>query len=147
MSAVQKNKNVGSVVLKVLWNILQKPPVFNKTTCCRSLWMAWHVCLFFHKGNENARAEAARPKPLQPRSCRHSWEAQVGNERRRQRPRRQVSWQLCLKCSPVWCACVLYRLQVWPGYATCIKHTDGGLYFCVDVSHKVLRNDSVLEVM
>lgn len=40
-----------------------------------------------------------------------------------------------------------YRLQVWPGYATCIKHTDGGLYFCVDVSHKVLRNDSVLDVM
>ncbi|XP_049618572.1 piwi-like protein 2 isoform X1 [Syngnathus scovelli] len=40
-----------------------------------------------------------------------------------------------------------HRLQVWPGYSTCIKHTDGGLYLCVDVSHKVLRNDSVLEVM
>ncbi|XP_067459656.1 piwi-like protein 2 [Thunnus thynnus] len=39
------------------------------------------------------------------------------------------------------------RLQVWPGYATCIKRTDGGLYLCVDVSHKVLRNDSVLDVM
>ncbi|KAM3610700.1 uncharacterized protein V6R79_007566 [Siganus canaliculatus] len=39
------------------------------------------------------------------------------------------------------------RLQVWPGYATCIKETDGGLYICVDVSHKVLRNDSVLDVM
>ncbi|KAE8291705.1 Piwi-like protein 2 [Larimichthys crocea] len=40
-----------------------------------------------------------------------------------------------------------YRLQVWPGYSTCIKQTDGGLYLCVDVSHKVLRNDSVLNVM
>ncbi|XP_061527024.1 piwi-like protein 2 [Phycodurus eques] len=40
-----------------------------------------------------------------------------------------------------------HRLQVWPGYSTCIKHTDGGLYLCVDVSHKVLRNDSVLDVM
>ncbi|XP_074527387.1 piwi-like protein 2 isoform X2 [Halichoeres trimaculatus] len=40
-----------------------------------------------------------------------------------------------------------HRLQVWPGYSTSIKHTDGGLYLNVDVSHKVLRNDSVLDVM
>ncbi|TWW60784.1 Piwi-like protein 2 [Takifugu flavidus] len=40
-----------------------------------------------------------------------------------------------------------HRLQVWPGYSTCIKHTDGGLYMCVDVSHKVLRNDSVMDIM
>ncbi|KAM3872188.1 piwi-like protein 2 [Diretmus argenteus] len=40
-----------------------------------------------------------------------------------------------------------HRLQVWPGYATCIKRTDGGLYLSVDVTHKVLRNDSVLDVM
>uniref|UniRef100_A0A4W6EWH7 Piwi-like protein 2 n=1 Tax=Lates calcarifer TaxID=8187 RepID=A0A4W6EWH7_LATCA len=40
-----------------------------------------------------------------------------------------------------------HRLQVWPGYSTCIKRTDGGLFLCVDVSHKVLRNDSVLDVM
>uniref|UniRef100_A0A671Q728 Piwi-like protein 2 n=1 Tax=Sinocyclocheilus anshuiensis TaxID=1608454 RepID=A0A671Q728_9TELE len=40
-----------------------------------------------------------------------------------------------------------HRLQVWPGYSTSIKHTDGGLYLIVDVSHKVLRNDSVLDVM
>ncbi|KAG7489427.1 piwi 2 [Solea senegalensis] len=38
-------------------------------------------------------------------------------------------------------------LQVWPGYSTAIKRTDGGLYLCVDVSHKVLRNDTVLNVM
>ncbi|XP_047674945.1 piwi-like protein 2 isoform X3 [Tachysurus fulvidraco] len=40
-----------------------------------------------------------------------------------------------------------HRLQVWPGYSTCIKHTDGGLYLVVDVSHKVLRSDSVLDIM
>ncbi|MCI4392876.1 hypothetical protein PGIGA_G00150980 [Pangasianodon gigas] len=40
-----------------------------------------------------------------------------------------------------------HRLQVWPGYSACIKHTDGGLYLAVDISHKVLRNDSVLDVM
>ncbi|KAM6931274.1 piwi-like protein 2 [Xenentodon cancila] len=40
-----------------------------------------------------------------------------------------------------------HRLQVWPGYSTSIKLTDGGLYLSVDVSQKVLRNDSVLDVM
>ncbi|XP_063051233.1 piwi-like protein 2 [Engraulis encrasicolus] len=47
------------------------------------------------------------------------------------------------------CAVVLgkHRLQVWPGYATSFKRTDGGLYLSVDVTHKVLRNDSVLDVM
>uniref|UniRef100_A0A3B5M9T0 Piwi-like protein 2 n=1 Tax=Xiphophorus couchianus TaxID=32473 RepID=A0A3B5M9T0_9TELE len=39
------------------------------------------------------------------------------------------------------------RLQVWPGYATAIKHTDGGLYLSVEVTHKVLQNDSVLDLM
>nr|AID66627.1 Piwil2 [Monopterus albus] len=40
-----------------------------------------------------------------------------------------------------------HRLQIWPGYSTGIQCTDGGLYLCVDVSHKVLRNDSVMDVM
>ncbi|MBN3310147.1 PIWL2 protein, partial [Amia calva] len=40
-----------------------------------------------------------------------------------------------------------HRLQVWPGFASCMKRTDGGLYLSVDVSHKVLRNDSVLDIM
>uniref|UniRef100_A0A3Q3AD10 Piwi-like protein 2 n=1 Tax=Kryptolebias marmoratus TaxID=37003 RepID=A0A3Q3AD10_KRYMA len=40
-----------------------------------------------------------------------------------------------------------HRLQVWPGYSTAIKHTDGGLCMSVDVTHKILRNDSVLDVM
>uniref|UniRef100_A0A672J391 Piwi-like RNA-mediated gene silencing 2 n=1 Tax=Salarias fasciatus TaxID=181472 RepID=A0A672J391_SALFA len=40
-----------------------------------------------------------------------------------------------------------HRLQVWPGYETCMKRTDGGIYLSVTVSHKVLRNDSVLDVM
>ncbi|XP_015196795.2 piwi-like protein 2 [Lepisosteus oculatus] len=40
-----------------------------------------------------------------------------------------------------------HRLQVWPGYSACFKRTDGGLYLSVDVTHKVLRNDSVLDIM
>ncbi|XP_043938048.1 piwi-like protein 2 [Protopterus annectens] len=40
-----------------------------------------------------------------------------------------------------------YRLQVWPGYAASIRRTDGGLFLLADVSHKVIRNDSVLDIM
>lgn len=40
-----------------------------------------------------------------------------------------------------------HRLQVWPGFATSIKRLDGGLHLAVEVIHKVLRNDSVLDIM
>ncbi|XP_032491291.1 piwi-like protein 2 isoform X1 [Phocoena sinus] len=40
-----------------------------------------------------------------------------------------------------------YRLQIWPGYAASIRRTDGGLFLLADVSHKVIRNDSVLDIM
>ncbi|XP_044863624.1 piwi-like protein 2 isoform X2 [Mauremys mutica] len=40
-----------------------------------------------------------------------------------------------------------YRLQIWPGYSASIRRTDGGLFLLADVSHKVIRNDSVLDIM
>ncbi|XP_072289719.1 piwi-like protein 2 [Eucyclogobius newberryi] len=40
-----------------------------------------------------------------------------------------------------------HRLQVWPGFSTSINRLDGGLLLNVEVIHKVLRNDSVLDVM
>ncbi|XP_049625397.1 piwi-like protein 2 [Suncus etruscus] len=40
-----------------------------------------------------------------------------------------------------------HRLQIWPGYAASIRRTDGGLFLLADVTHKVIRNDSVLDVM
>uniref|UniRef100_A0A8D0LAJ9 Piwi-like protein 2 n=1 Tax=Sphenodon punctatus TaxID=8508 RepID=A0A8D0LAJ9_SPHPU len=40
-----------------------------------------------------------------------------------------------------------YRLQIWPGYAASIRKTDGGLFLLADIAHKVIRNDSVLDVM
>ncbi|XP_010363667.2 piwi-like protein 2 isoform X2 [Rhinopithecus roxellana] len=40
-----------------------------------------------------------------------------------------------------------HRLQIWPGYAASIRRTDGGLFLLADVCHKVIRNDSVLDVM
>ncbi|XP_069773595.1 piwi-like protein 2 isoform X2 [Narcine bancroftii] len=40
-----------------------------------------------------------------------------------------------------------YRLQIWPGYSARIRRTDGGLMLMVDLSHKVIRNESVIDVM
>uniref|UniRef100_A0A8B9PFT5 Piwi-like protein 2 n=1 Tax=Apteryx owenii TaxID=8824 RepID=A0A8B9PFT5_APTOW len=40
-----------------------------------------------------------------------------------------------------------YRLQIWPGYSVSIRKRDGGLFLSVDVIHKVIRSDSVLNFM
>ncbi|KAM4749116.1 piwi-like protein 2 [Rhinophrynus dorsalis] len=40
-----------------------------------------------------------------------------------------------------------YRLQVWPGYVASIRRTDGGLFLLADITHKIIRNDSVLDIM
>ncbi|XP_062913289.1 piwi-like protein 2 isoform X1 [Mobula hypostoma] len=40
-----------------------------------------------------------------------------------------------------------YRLQIWPGYAASIRKTEAGLMLLVDLTHKVIRNDSVIDVL
>ncbi|XP_049686573.1 piwi-like protein 2 isoform X2 [Accipiter gentilis] len=40
-----------------------------------------------------------------------------------------------------------YRLQIWPGYCVSIRKKDGGLFLLIDAIHKVIRSDSVLNVM
>ncbi|KAM6235125.1 piwi-like protein 2 [Porphyrio hochstetteri] len=40
-----------------------------------------------------------------------------------------------------------YRLQIWPGYSVSIRKKDGGLFLLADSIHKVIRSDSVLDVM
>ncbi|XP_063787875.1 piwi-like protein 2 isoform X5 [Pseudophryne corroboree] len=40
-----------------------------------------------------------------------------------------------------------YSLQVWPGFAASIRRTDGGLFLIADITHKIIRNDSVLDIM
>ncbi|XP_053319817.1 piwi-like protein 2 [Spea bombifrons] len=40
-----------------------------------------------------------------------------------------------------------YRLQVWPGFVASIRRTDGGLFLLADITHKIIRNDSVLDIM
>ena len=42
---------------------------------------------------------------------------------------------------------VVYRMEVWPGYVTSVKEYDGGLMCLVDTTHKVLRTETVLDVM
>lgn len=91
------------------------------------------------KGNENHWTEACGSKPLRSRKCHRHGKTSVSI--RKMKPADETTTTLI---SLLFC---FYRLQVWPGYLTCIKHTDGGLYMCVDVLHKVLRTDSVLDVM
>ena len=40
-----------------------------------------------------------------------------------------------------------HRLEVWPGYITAISECEGGLFLLTDVSHRVLRTETVLQKM
>ncbi|KAJ3604294.1 hypothetical protein NHX12_029035 [Muraenolepis orangiensis] len=40
-----------------------------------------------------------------------------------------------------------HRLTIWPGFATTILQYESSIMLCVDVSHKVLRSETVLEFM
>lgn len=37
-----------------------------------------------------------------------------------------------------------HGIEVWPGYATVVGQQEGGLMLGVDISHRVLRTDTVL---
>jgi aubergine-like protein len=36
---------------------------------------------------------------------------------------------------------------VWPGYVTAVDEYEGGIQLCCDASHRVLRTQTVLELM
>ncbi|XP_059194229.1 piwi-like protein 1 [Centropristis striata] len=40
-----------------------------------------------------------------------------------------------------------HRLTIWPGYTNTILHYERSIMLCTDVSHKVLRSETVLEFM
>uniref|UniRef100_UPI0037E74F43 piwi-like protein 1 isoform X2 n=1 Tax=Semicossyphus pulcher TaxID=241346 RepID=UPI0037E74F43 len=40
-----------------------------------------------------------------------------------------------------------HRLTIWPGYTTTILHYESSVMLCTDVSHKVLRSETVLDFM
>ena len=39
------------------------------------------------------------------------------------------------------------RLEIWPGYVTAVDEYEGGLQLQCDTSHRVLRTETVLDVM
>ncbi|KAM6294643.1 piwi-like protein 2 [Aegotheles albertisi] len=40
-----------------------------------------------------------------------------------------------------------HRLQIWPGYSASIRKKDGGLFLLIDCIHKIIRSDSILNIM
>ncbi|KAK2142285.1 hypothetical protein LSH36_977g02059 [Paralvinella palmiformis] len=40
-----------------------------------------------------------------------------------------------------------HKLEVWPGYVTAVNEYEGGLMMLVDVSHRVLRTETVWDIM
>ncbi|XP_026667929.1 piwi-like protein Ago3 isoform X2 [Ceratina calcarata] len=40
-----------------------------------------------------------------------------------------------------------HKLEVWPGYVTTINEFDGGLKLCIDARHRVMRTETVREIM
>ena len=42
---------------------------------------------------------------------------------------------------------LILRLTIWPGYQTTILQYESSIMMCADVSHKVLRSETVLDFM
>lgn len=40
-----------------------------------------------------------------------------------------------------------HKLEIWPGYVTTVSECTGGLMLCLDVAHRLLRTQTVLEYM
>ncbi|XP_014672865.1 PREDICTED: piwi-like protein 1 isoform X2 [Priapulus caudatus] len=40
-----------------------------------------------------------------------------------------------------------HRLEIWPGFQTAIRSFDGGIMLQCDIAHKIMRIDSVLDIM
>ena len=39
------------------------------------------------------------------------------------------------------------KLELWPGYETSIRQHEHDLLLCVEITHKVLRTDTVLDLL
>lgn len=40
-----------------------------------------------------------------------------------------------------------HRLELWPGYVTAIDEYEGGLQLCLNSTHRVLRTETVRDLM
>lgn len=45
------------------------------------------------------------------------------------------------------CASPCPRLTIWPGFTTTILQYESSIMLCTDISHKVLRSETVLDFM
>lgn len=42
---------------------------------------------------------------------------------------------------------IIFRLEIWPGFATSILQYETRVMLCADVAHKVLRTETVMDVL
>jgi len=40
-----------------------------------------------------------------------------------------------------------HRLEVWPGYVTAVNEYEGGLKLCLDAKHRVMRTETIRDLM
>lgn len=40
-----------------------------------------------------------------------------------------------------------HRLEVWPGYVTAVNEYESGLKLCLDSKHRVMRTDTIRDLM
>lgn len=40
-----------------------------------------------------------------------------------------------------------HKLEIWPGYVTAIDEREGGLMLCCDVTFRVLRTGTMLDIL
>lgn len=40
-----------------------------------------------------------------------------------------------------------HRMEIWPGYLTSIRQHETDVMFCVEIAHKVMRTDSIYQIM
>lgn len=39
------------------------------------------------------------------------------------------------------------RLEIWPGYITSIRQHEEDILVCTEISHKIMRNETVLQIL
>lgn len=57
---------------------------------------------------------------------------------------------MCISKGSVLCNyftfCLPYSLEIWPGFVTSIAQYESSVMLCADISHKILRTDTVLDL-
>ena len=54
---------------------------------------------------------------------------------------------LILKFSKILINVYFFRLEVWPGFITSILQYESNLLLCAEISHKIMRSDTVLDIL